>query len=147
MDDSLYTEVRAYIQDQLDAGVIVRAEWITTGFLASKAEPDCEDADFYLICARSHLAEVVKRCIGKYSAKPETDNQLVLPGFTHLQRGYQVEREGVRLLVPTDLLTDEEIDARADEYEAMAAGCCAHARELRDFKDRRGIAGQEGAAS
>lgn len=141
MADSLYTEVRAFIQDQLDAGVIVRAEWITAGFLAQKTEPECDDADFYLTCARSHLSEIVKRCIGKYSAKPETDNQLVLPGFTHLQRGYQVERDGIRLLVPTDLLTDDEIDSRADEYEAMAAGCRAHARELRDFKERRYMTG------
>lgn len=137
MSDSLFAEVRAYIQDQLDAGVIVRAEWATTAILSKKEEPACADADFYLICARSHLAEIVKRCIGKYSPKIETDTQLVLPGFTHLQRGYQVERNGVRLLVPTDLLTSDEIEARADEYEAMAAGCRAHARELRDFAERR----------
>lgn len=60
-----------------------------------------------------------------------------LPGFEHMQRGYQVERNGIRLLVPTDLLTDEEIEARAAEYDAMAAGCRAHARELRDFLERR----------
>lgn len=141
MADSLYAEVRAYIQDQLDTGTIVQAEWVTNGFLASKAEPECDDADFYLLCARSHLAEIVKRCIGKYKPQPVTDTQLVLPGFEHLQRGYQVEREGVRVLVPTDLLTDDEIDARAAEYEAMAAGCRAHARELRDFKERRDQAG------
>lgn len=141
MSDSLQTEVREYIQDQLDAGVIIRAEWVTAGILHSKAEPECEDADFYLLCARAHLAEIVKRCIGKYKAAPVTDEQLVLPGFDHLQRGYQVDREGVRFLVPTDLLTDAEIEARAAEYEAMAAGCRAHARELRDFKERRYLAG------
>lgn len=146
MADSLYTEVRAYIQDQLDAGVIVRAEWITAGFLANKAEPDCEDADFYLLCARSHLAEVVKRCIGKYTAKPETDSQLVLPGFDHLQRGYQVDREGVRVLVPTDLLTDEELEARAAEYGEMAKGCIAHAKEIRAFIKARAAAQKASAA-
>lgn len=137
MSDSLYSEVREYIQDQLSAGVIIRAEWVTAGILHAKAEPECEDADFYLLCARAHLAEIVKRCIGKYKAATVTDDQLVLPGFDHLQRGYQVERENVRLLVPTDLLTDDEIEARASEYEAMAAGCRAHARELRDFLERR----------
>ena len=137
MADSLFSQVRDFIQDQLDAGTIIRADWVTAGILADKAEPECDDADFYLLCARAHLAEVVKRCIGKYKATPVRDYQLVLPGFEHLQRGYQVEREGVRLLVPTDLLTDEEIDARADEYELMAVGCRAHARELRDFKERR----------
>lgn len=137
MADSLYTEVRAYVQDRIDAGIAVRAEWITDALLAEKQEPECEDADFYLICARAHLSDVVKRVIGKYRSTPETDSQLVLPGFAHLQRGYLVERDGNRLLVPTDLLTDDEIDARAAEYEAMAIGCRAHARELREFKERR----------
>lgn len=144
MANDIFAEVRGFIQDRLDSGVILRAEWVTTEILGSKAEPECADADFYLLCARAHLSEVVKRCIGKYRAAPVSDEQLVLPGFEHLQRGYQVEREGVRLLVPTDLLTDAEIDARADEYEAMAAGCRAHARELREFKGRRAMA--QGAA-
>lgn len=137
MADTLSSEVRAFIQDRLDAGLIVRAEWITAEILNAKAEPDCPDADFYLICARAHLSEIVKKCIGKYRAQPETPEQLVLAGFEHLQRGYVVDRESVRLLVPTDLLTDAELEARAVEYEAMAAGCRAHAREIRDFIERR----------
>lgn len=135
--DSLYSEVRSFIQDRLDAGVILRSEWVITEFLADKAVPDCEDADFYLLCASSHVAEVVKKCIGKYKSKPVSDAQLVLTGFEYMQKAYQVERAGVRLLVPTDLLTDDELDARADEYEAMAVGCRAHAREIRAFKEGR----------
>lgn len=137
MKDSLHTEIRDFIQGRLDAGVILRADWVTAEILAGKQEPECEDADFYLICARSHIAEIVKRCIGKYSAKPQTDTQLTLPGFEHMQKAYQVERQGVRLLVPTDKLTDAELLARADEYDAMAVGCRAHAREIRDFVERR----------
>lgn len=137
MADSLYGDVRDFIQSRLDAGIILRADWVTDEILASKQEPECEDADFYLICARNHLAEVVKRCIGKYSPKPTTDEQLKLPGFEHMQKGYQVEREGVRLLIPTDALTDAELLARAEEYDAMAIGCRAHAREIRDFVERR----------
>ncbi len=139
MADNLYSEVRNFIQERLDAGIILRPEWVTAELLAGKSEPKCEDADFYLICARSHLAEVVKRCIGKYRSAPSavSDAQLVLPGFEHLQRGYQVERGGVRVLVPTDILTDAELLARADEYDAMALGCRAHAKEIREFVDRR----------
>lgn len=137
MADSLYTDVRDFIQSRLDAGLILRAEWVTTEILAAKQEPECEDADFYLICARNHISEVVKRCIGKYSAKPTTDEQLKLPGFEHMQKAYQVERDSVRLLIPTDALTDAELLARAEEYDAMAVGCRAHAREIRDFVERR----------
>jgi len=137
MADKLYADVKDFIQRRLDAGVILRADWVTSEILSEKQEPQCEDADFYLICARNHLSEVVKRCIGKYKPKPTTDDQLRLPGFEYMQKGYQVERDGVRLLVPTDAATDEELLARADEYDMMAAGCRAHARELRDFVSRR----------
>lgn len=137
MAESLYTEVRDFIQGKLDAGLILRAEWVTAEIIGSKSEPECDDADFYLICARNHIAEIVKKCIGKYSAKPTTDEQLKLPGFEHMQKAYQVDRAGERLLVPTDLLSDAELLARAEEYDLMAIGCRAHARELRDFVERR----------
>jgi hypothetical protein len=141
MADSLYSEVRDFIQTRLDAGLILRAEWVTAEIIASKHEPECDDADFYLICARNHIAEVVKKCIGKYSTKPATEDQLKLPGFEHMQKAYQVERDAVRLLVPTDALTDAELLARAEEYDLMAVGCRAHAREIRDFVERRATQG------
>lgn len=141
MPDSLYSYIRDFIQSKLDAGLILRAEWVTAEIIATKDEPDCADADFYLICARNHVAEIVKRCIGKYSPKPVTDDQLKLPGFEHLQKAYQVERDGVRLLIPTDQVTDEELLARAQEYDAMAAGCTGHALEIRDFVERRAAKG------
>lgn len=140
MADNLYAEIRKFIQDRIDAGIILRAEWVTAEILGAKEEPECADADFYLICARNHIAEIVKKCIGKYSPKPTTDAQLVLKGFEHMQSGYLVEREGVRVLVPTDLLSDAELLARAEEYDAMAVGCRAHAREIRDFVERRQVA-------
>ena len=141
MAESLYSDVRDFIQSKLDAGMILRAEWVTAEIIAAKDEPECADADFYLICARNHISEIVKRCIGKYSPKPVTDEQLKLPGFEHLQKAYQVERDGVRFLVPTDALSDAELLARADEYDAMAAGCTGHALELRDFVERRSVGG------
>lgn len=137
MADSIYTDVREFIQSRLDAGIILRAEWVTAEIISSKQEPDCEDADFYLICARNHVAEIVKRCIGKYSPKPTTDEQLKLPGFEYMQKGYQVVRSGVRVLVPTDALTNAELLARADEYDDMASGLTGHALEIREFVERR----------
>lgn len=136
MQDSIYTEVREFIQSKLAAGVILRADWVTAEIMGSKSEPECEDADFYLICARDKISDTVKRCLGKYKPALVTDDQLKLPGFDHIQQAYPVERSGERLLVPVDLLTAQEIEARASEYDAMAAGCRAHARELRDFAAR-----------
>lgn len=147
MADNLYSEIRKFIQDRMDAGIILRAEWVTAEILGQKEEPDCEDADFYLICARNHVAEIVKKCIGKYRPKAVTDTQIILPGFEHMQSGYLVEREGVRVLVPTDMLTDAELLARAEEYDAMALGCRAHAKEIRDFVERRAMIENLGGAA
>ena len=140
MTDSIFTEVRDFIQSRLDAGIILRADWVTAEILASKTEPECEDADFYLLCARDKIADVVRRCLGKFKPATETDDQLRLPGFDHLQKAYPVERGGESLLVPVDLLTVEELEARAAEYDAMASGCRAHARELREFARRASVA-------
>lgn len=137
MSDSIYSDVRDFIQGKLDAGLILRVDWVTAEIIADRDEPECADADFYLICARNHVADIVKRCIGKYSPKPSTDEQLKLPGFEHMQKAYQVDRQGIRLLVPTDALTDAELLLRADEYDAMAAGCVGHALEIREFVERR----------
>lgn len=45
-------------------------------------------------------------------------------------------KQAVRVAnVPAD-----EIEARAEEYEAMAKGCIAHAKELRAYRRARGLA-------
>ena len=35
------------------------------------------------------------------------------------------------------LLTDEELEARALEYEEMARGCVLHAKEIREYTAQR----------
>ena len=54
-----------------------------------------------------------------------------------LQRGYLVDREKESVLVPTDQLTDTELDAKANEYGRMAEGCRLHALELRRYRMQR----------
>lgn len=139
--DSIYSEVRKFVQDRVDAGVITRVEWLTTEYLDSKGDLAGGDVPFYRACARAHVNEIVRRVVGKYDARPmKADEQLILPGFTHLQKSYTIHRDGVNLLVPVDLLLPEELLARADEYEAMADGCKAHAIEIRKFIRSRRLA-------
>lgn len=135
-ETSIYAEVRKFIADKVSNGEVVVVSWLTQEIVGQK-DISGEDADFLTACAFAHVKDVVKRCVGKYDAKPATDEQLVMAGFEHLQVAYTVERRGETVLVPVDQLTDPEIEDRALEYERMARGCRAHAKELRSYAMNR----------
>lgn len=136
-DTSIYPEVRKFIADKIANGEQVVVEWLTHEIIRKKADISGDDTDFYRVCAYTHVKDVVKRCVGKYDAVCKADDQLVLDGFEHLQVAYTVNRKGIVVLVPVDQLSDEEIEARAVEYEQMALGCIAHAKELRSYAMKR----------
>lgn len=126
-------EIRRLVQERIEGGVAVRVEWLTTEIMASKDRIEGEDADFYLACGVDFIKKTVARVIGSYAPKPTQDAQLVMDGFDHLQKAYTVMRGGQVTLVPVTLLTDAELETRAQEYEVMAEGCIAHAAEIRAF--------------
>ena len=131
-------EVRDFIAQRVNDGEITPVKWIASEYIQSKGNIEGSDLPFYRVCAYAHVREVVKSCVGKYDAKPKQgDPQLVLPGFNYLQKAYTVPRDGVVALVPVDMMTDDELLARANEYTAMAIGCRKHARELKDFVSKR----------
>lgn len=136
------SEIRKIVSDRIEAGVVIRAEWLTTEILSMKSQIDGDDADFYIACAVDFIKDTAKRCIGLYAPKPTiaTDAQIVMPGFDYVQRAYTVERDGEVVLVPVHLLTDAEIKARSAELMAMARGCIAHAKELRAYLRERLLA-------
>ncbi len=116
-------------------------EWIVNEIILRHGDMVADDPLFYQICARKHVERLVRRCVGKYDANPgQQDENLVLPGFEHLQIAYSVERNGTRMLVPVGQLSNAELAARADEYRAMANGCKAHAAEIEDYIRARGEA-------
>lgn len=136
------SEIRKIVSDRIEAGVVIRAEWLTTEILAMKSHFEGDDADFYVACAVDFIKDTAKRCIGLYAPKASvsTDTQIVMPGFDYVQRAYTVDRDGEVVLVPVHLLTDEEVQARAAELMAMARGCVAHAKELRAYLRERAVA-------
>jgi hypothetical protein len=136
-------EIRKLVGDKVDAGVVVRIEWLTTEILAMKSDFYGDDADFYVACGVDFIKQAVKDSIGAYKPKAEAttrDAQIVMDGFDYMQRAYTVVRDGETVLVPVDQLTGEEIEGRALELEAMARGCIAHAKELRAYGRGRGMA-------
>lgn len=130
---ALKSEIKTLVQDRIGAGVIIRPDWITTEVMGGRTNFHGEDAAIYVILAYKALGEIVKECIGKYEPKVQTEGQLLLPGFDYVQRAYPVIRGGERVLVPTDLLTDEEIEERCEDLRAMARGCIDHVKELQSY--------------
>ena len=132
-DTSIRTEVRAAVEEKITAGVAVRADWIAVGILEAKAGIEGADAEFYRVCAYNEIRRIAKEVLGKWKATDETPEQLVLPGFTHLCKAYPMERDGEVVLVPVDQCTVSELLHRAEQLDEMAAGCRAHAKEIRAY--------------
>lgn len=137
---ALKSEIKTLIDERTRAGVIIRADWLTTEVMGSRTDFHGNDSAIYVVLAYKSLGEIVKDCIGKYEPKVQTDGQLLLPGFDHVQRAYPVMRGGERVLVPTDLLTDEEIVERCEDLRAMARGCMDHVKELQSYLSLRSAA-------
>ena len=124
------------IADKIGAGEIVQMQWAVHEVVSSMGEIQGEGVEFYAFCARDCVYGIVKKCVERYE-KPDAPDQLLLEGFEHIREAYTVERGGKRELVPIDLVTDEEILARADQYEMQSKALIAHAKELRQFVEDR----------
>ncbi len=92
--------------------------------------------EWWTLCGYGHTRSVVRKATQARKASLD-DNIQLLPGFEHLQTFYSVSRNRKQCIVRLDLMTDDEIDAKCLEYETMSAGCLAHSKELRRYKDER----------
>jgi len=128
-------EIRKMVQDTVDSGVIGHVQFFTAKIMTDRADIKGQDADFYTICARETIVEMVKSAVKKYE-KLEAETP-ILDGFEHLRTAYPVHRGGDHLLVPVHLCTDEELEARAAEYEVAARGMRKHAKEIRAYIQER----------
>lgn len=130
---SLAKEIAELIQRTVDQGQVTEKDWITAQVMAAHPDISGEDAPFYRVLAQQRIDERVSALIGKFKPSSEVSRQLILPGFDYLQKAYLLTREGKNLLVPVDQCSDHEMLARAKEYDEMAKGCSAHAREIREY--------------
>lgn len=135
--DSVRKEITVFISAKVGRDEIVNLDLLVHEIVESRSGIVGPDADFYRICTYKVVHDVAKTCIGKYNAKDQPSRQISLPGFEHLQVAYPVARNGVKLLVPINRMTGEELLERAAEYDAMAKGCRDHAREIRGYLAKR----------
>lgn len=132
----LEREVAVTIDAEIENGRTARASWVTHEVVA-KHHAAVEISDFDRICAYGYVRTLVRQSLRRFKTQEESDPQSVLPGFERLQKRYLVERpsendegEGAQVVVPLELMTDEEIVAKAQELRGMAEGCQLHAYEL-----------------
>ena len=122
------------ISNKIASGEVVQMTWAVHEVIQSNGTIEGEGFDFYRLCAQEHVYKIVKKAVDKYDNKEKPDHsQMTLEGFVYLQKAYTVKRNDEIQLTPIDLMTSDERLARADEYDKQAAGCKAHAKELRDY--------------
>lgn len=131
---NIYGEIRKLVADCVGRGEARSVASYVDAVMADRSNIAGPDSDFYLICTRHRIKEIVSTVIGKYDPKPsQQTQQLVLDGFEHLQVAYTFDRDGETKLIPVNQCSDIELAVRAREYEDMASGCRNHAREIREY--------------
>jgi len=135
---ALHTEIEDIFRHRIDAGEIVRAEWITQEVLKAHPLPNFPDAEFNECCRRLAVSDAVRKVNRRFKEEPETvaQGELPLPGYTYLQRAYSMERDGDIVWVPLTLMTGAERRAKVTLYRQMAIGCHGHANELERYDEQ-----------
>jgi hypothetical protein len=142
---AINASIEKMVSDKIQNGQPVAMSWVTQEIIEAHNDIEGPDTEFYIVCARHYISDQVKRQIKKYEPSDSaSDAQLIMEGFEHLQKAYPVERDDERVIMPIDMMTDEEVEKRAEEYKAMAAGCLNHAKELIQYLEQRNPALNQG---
>lgn len=92
---------------------------------------------------RFNVYSNVRTVVGKYISKiadKEIEHesiQLTFEGFEHVQKYYMVQREGQRIGVYVEHLTDEEINEKIEMYRKASDSYRKHANELVRYLELR----------
>jgi hypothetical protein len=142
--DRLVEETNRKLDDLAERKQPWRQRWIAIEICrdheAGLVRADDDDEHFWRHCGYEETMEVIGQVI-KRRTDPDLDDddkQPTLPGFNHLHPYYRIKRRTrdgkiERLAVHIDDMSDDEILAKADEYDAQALAMQEHAKELRRF--------------
>ena len=128
----LEAEIVAVIDHQIDTHGKAIADWVMREVIGSKVEAQGDDSDWYKLCAFGHVRSTVRKVIQKYHP---SGNQLTFKGFEYLQRVYSIDRNGESCAIRTELMTEIEMRAKAEQQRKMGEGCFKHAEEIDRFAD------------
>lgn len=128
-------EVRAVIQKRIDKNLISASDWIAKSVFKNHQDIDGADADWYRVISYDRLRGIVREVVREFKVKPQEspDPQLILPGFSYLQKAYSVTRNEQQCVVPTNLLSETEGQAKVSELRRMGESCFKHAEELERY--------------
>ena len=124
-------DIAKMVQDTVESGAVGSVQFFTIQAMNDFGEIEGEGADVYTVCARETVVDLVKRVVKKYET--QASDAPTLKGFEHLRTAYPVHRGGDHLLVPIHLMTDDELEERAEEFIKNAKSLRKHAKEIRDY--------------
>ena len=146
----LRKEIKEVIDDTIGLGKRVKAAWIATEICNRHQEISGEDTEFWKFTGISDVHSEVRKFISSIKSDEEDEEKqgalpFTMPGYRYLQKFYFVadptNPDDGNVGIPITEMSGEQIEAKAQEYERMAAGCVAHANELRRYsRNRRNIA-------
>lgn len=131
--ETIRGEISEIVLRRLSEGRPVPVTWVCHEFLNKHNRVEGEDVDLYKLAAYSYARDIAKRVIGKFDTSEETGQMDLLPGEEHIRTAYSIKRGDEFVLVPTEQCSDQELLARANEFERNAKGLRAHARDLRRY--------------
>lgn len=126
--NQLARETSAHVRRLADAGRPIDAALVAAG-VAHEHRGGLANADgaaFWRVGTFLYLRDAARRCINALQAPAGH-------GFRRLQGFYLVRRDDCDLGLPVQMLSDDELRARAEELDRMAVGARAHAREIREY--------------
>lgn len=144
----LTEEVRQIVKDMLTSKEVIPVKWLVQSFIKEWEPPKGKDEDYWRLCGYEHVGATFRRVSNRYTLgkgeelEDENESQgdfsdIILEGFERVQKAYFLKRDNERCLVPTELLTRKEAEAKVEELEQMAAGCKLHAEELQRYIRQR----------
>jgi hypothetical protein len=145
--NELEQEIRGTIDRTIDAARAMPTAWIVQKVVENHHPPGSEVLPFDRLCAYGHVRYTVRQVVRRNRSASDDDDDAVddfgeprqqtLPGFTHVQKEYVINRNGEGQVVLTEEMTYAEIGTKIEEIETMGQGCFDHARELRRYRDKR----------
>lgn len=133
-------ELAAIIDRQIRQNQTAHLSWIVQEFIKRHNNISGQDKDLYTFALSGLVKDRAKRIIRKFDSDIEEIQASLLPGHEYLKVAYSIERHGEQVLVPIEQCTNDELLARADEFDRNAKGLKDHARELRMFVGTRNVA-------